>query len=240
MTELAFHGIHTSRLQKAKSVTHVSGTNCHLCLGPLKPAKRKYADRINLPLGSVLANRLPKKGTTSVKKIDVGITSAGDHVRMHAAAAYSRFQKVSNRENAMSLASALWDTAGWLWSDQNPGVDRRKHPDKAKAFDDDLFKRCPDLELIRAVAETMKHGGELHRGSVTVTAVSGSGSPGGTSLLYNPLGPMGERASGPFGMPIESTPECTLRIDHDGGSRDMKKALAASYKFLLAETAPRQ
>src|SRR5947199_10080405 len=35
MTELAFHGIHTSRLQKAKSVTHVSGTNCHLCLGPL-------------------------------------------------------------------------------------------------------------------------------------------------------------------------------------------------------------
>jgi hypothetical protein len=36
MTELAFHGINTSRPQKAKSVTHVSGTECHLCLGPLK------------------------------------------------------------------------------------------------------------------------------------------------------------------------------------------------------------
>src|SRR5262245_1198912 len=35
ITEHSFHGIHTSRLQKAKSVTHVSGTKCHLCLGPL-------------------------------------------------------------------------------------------------------------------------------------------------------------------------------------------------------------
>src|SRR3954451_3048249 len=35
ITELAFHGINTSR-QKAKSVTHVSGTKCHLCLRPYK------------------------------------------------------------------------------------------------------------------------------------------------------------------------------------------------------------
>src|SRR4029077_14310696 len=35
ITELAFHGIHTSRRTKAESVTHVSGTFCHLCLGPL-------------------------------------------------------------------------------------------------------------------------------------------------------------------------------------------------------------
>ena len=34
ITELAFQGIHTSR-QMAKSVTHVFGTRCHLCLGPL-------------------------------------------------------------------------------------------------------------------------------------------------------------------------------------------------------------
>src|SRR3954469_1163720 len=33
ITELAFHGINTSR-QKAKSVTHVSGTKCHPCLRP--------------------------------------------------------------------------------------------------------------------------------------------------------------------------------------------------------------
>src|ERR1700730_17672015 len=35
ITELSFHGIHTLQ-KKAESVTHVSGTNCHLCLGPLK------------------------------------------------------------------------------------------------------------------------------------------------------------------------------------------------------------
>src|SRR6266571_9277335 len=35
ITELAFHGIDTSR-PKAESVTHVSGTKCHPCLGPLK------------------------------------------------------------------------------------------------------------------------------------------------------------------------------------------------------------
>ena len=34
ITEHSFHGINTSR-QKAESVTHVSGTGCHLCLGPL-------------------------------------------------------------------------------------------------------------------------------------------------------------------------------------------------------------
>src|SRR6516162_10175135 len=35
MTEHSLHGIDTSR-QEAKSVTHVSGTKCHLCLGLLK------------------------------------------------------------------------------------------------------------------------------------------------------------------------------------------------------------
>lgn len=35
ITELAFHGINTSRRTKAESLTHVSGRFCHLCLGPL-------------------------------------------------------------------------------------------------------------------------------------------------------------------------------------------------------------
>jgi len=34
-TELALHGVNTSRRKTAKSVTHVSGTECHPCLGPL-------------------------------------------------------------------------------------------------------------------------------------------------------------------------------------------------------------
>src|SRR5829696_1090968 len=36
ITEHSFHGIHTSRFwEKPEGVTHVSGTNCHPCLGPL-------------------------------------------------------------------------------------------------------------------------------------------------------------------------------------------------------------
>jgi hypothetical protein len=36
ITELSFHGIHTSGLsQQAKSVTHVSGTKCHLSVRPV-------------------------------------------------------------------------------------------------------------------------------------------------------------------------------------------------------------
>jgi hypothetical protein len=36
ITELAFHGIHTSPMQlHGGGVTHVSGMKCHLCLRPL-------------------------------------------------------------------------------------------------------------------------------------------------------------------------------------------------------------
>jgi hypothetical protein len=36
ITEHSFHGIHASP-GKGETVTHVSGTICHLCLGPLTP-----------------------------------------------------------------------------------------------------------------------------------------------------------------------------------------------------------
>jgi hypothetical protein len=172
-----------------------------------------------------------------MKKINFGPTSARDYLGLHVVPAYSRFQRISNLENAIDLAKVLWDTAGWLWSDRHPGVNRRDQPAAASAFDADLFRRCPDLQLFRDLADTTKHGGELNRPSVIVTGISGCGSPGGTSFTSNPFGPMGERPSGPFGgMMVESTPECTLRIDYEGGSRNMKEALATAFKFLQAET----
>jgi hypothetical protein len=172
-----------------------------------------------------------------MKKINSGPTSARDYLGLQVMPAYSRFERISNLENAIDLAKALWDTAGWLWSDRHPGVNRRDQPAAAVAFDADLFMRCPDLQLFRDLADATKHGGELHRGSVIVKGISGCGSPGGTSFTSNPFGPMGERPSGPFGgMMGESTPECTLQIDYEGGSRDMKEALMTAYRFLLAET----
>jgi hypothetical protein len=175
-------------------------------------------------------------------KINLGPKSAGDYFGANVIPAHTRFLNLSNYENAMTLAKALWDTAGWLWSDRYPGVDRRDQKAKAdvKAFDDDLFKRCPDLKLLRDLADWAKHGGELTRSSVVVTDISGSGSPGGSSFTSNQLGPSGERSSGPFsGMMVQSTQECTLRIEYEGKSREMKEALATAFKFLQAETSRR-
>ena len=157
-------------------------------------------------------------------EIKFGPASAREYLDQHVAPLYPRFLDVSTRENAMSLASALWNTAGWLWSDRHPGVNRGDQKMMAAAFDADLFKRCPDLQLIRDLADATKHGGELHRGSVIVKGVSGSESPGGTSFTFSPLGT------------LQSTPECTLQIDHGGGSRDLKEALTTAYKFLQNET----
>jgi hypothetical protein len=157
-------------------------------------------------------------------KVEFGPTSARDYLDQHVAPAYSHFLSVSNRENAIALANALWGNVGWLWSDRYPGVDRRKEKAAADAFDADLFGRCPDLKLIRDLADATKHGGELNRKDVAVKGISGSGSPGGTLFTFGPLGMS------------QSTPECTLRIDHEGGSRDMKEALTTAYTFLLAET----
>jgi hypothetical protein len=39
----SFHGIHASP-EKGKGVTHVSGTICHLCLGPLRLRKNNRAE----------------------------------------------------------------------------------------------------------------------------------------------------------------------------------------------------
>jgi hypothetical protein len=77
---------------------------------------------------------------------------------------------------------------------------------------------------MRDLAELVKHGGELSRSDVVVTGISGSGSPGGTIFETTRFGTR------------EFTQECTLQIDHPGGSRDMKEALAAVFKFLQAET----
>ena len=160
-----------------------------------------------------------------MKKINIGPTKASDYFGAHVIPANTQFLRLSNYENAFSLAKALWDTTGWLWSDRYPGVDRRKaRAEDVKAFDNDLFKRCPDLQLLRDLADAAKHGGELSNPNVTVTGLSGSGSPGGTIFTTTMFGTH------------ESTPECTLRIAHAGGSRDMKEALATAFKFLQTET----
>jgi hypothetical protein len=173
----------------------------------------------------------------SQKKIGIGPSSAGEYFAAHVVQANMRFQNLSSRDNAITLAKALWDTHGWLWSDRNPGIDRRTDPLKTKAFDDDLFRRCPDFKLIRDIAEAAKHGGELNRAGVVVKDVSGLGSVAGTQQVLHAFGTDGEREDGPFGgMMPAPTPESPLRIQtKDGNSHDMKQVLATAFEFLLTE-----
>jgi hypothetical protein len=157
-------------------------------------------------------------------KLDLGLTSARDYLDQQVAPAHARYRDVPSRENAIKTAAALWDTVGWLWSDLNPGLDRKNAGAQAGAFDKSLFQKCPALVLIRDLADAAKHGGELSRSSVVVTAISGSGSPGGTSYISSPLGT------------LQSTPACTLRIEcKDGTSSDMTEVLHTAHAFLRRE-----
>jgi AbiV len=51
-----------------------------------------------------------------MKKINIGPTKASEYFGLHVVPANTRFLNIPNHENAISLAKALWDTAGWLWS----------------------------------------------------------------------------------------------------------------------------
>jgi hypothetical protein len=61
--EHSFHGIRTSP-GKGKAVTHVSGTICHLCLGPLTATNPHVG---YLVIGTVIA-RAPLKAVSEVAR----------------------------------------------------------------------------------------------------------------------------------------------------------------------------
>src|SRR5258706_5674599 len=58
ITEHSFHGIDTSP-GKGKGVTHVSGTICHLCLGPLTFANLISSIRAPIRGSALLSKLLP-------------------------------------------------------------------------------------------------------------------------------------------------------------------------------------
>jgi hypothetical protein len=69
MAEQAFHGIHTSR-QMTASVTHVSGTRCHLCLG----SHTAFVRREELPkqFRRQLGSRF-RKEVTAFHRLSIGV-----------------------------------------------------------------------------------------------------------------------------------------------------------------------
>jgi hypothetical protein len=54
---------------------------------------------------------LPER-TASLKKIDLGPTSASDYFGVHVIPAHQQFLRRSNLENAMTAAKTLWENVG--------------------------------------------------------------------------------------------------------------------------------
>jgi hypothetical protein len=110
--------------------------------------------------------------------------------------AYARFSARETRTNALEIAQAAWALHERLWHDEG------RKPDLAQ-FRTDLFKDCPELELMRDYAEAGKHFG-LDRPTGFV-GIQGAENPGGTLEIFSP-----------FGM-TTTVPTCTLTMEYSDG-----------------------
>lgn len=92
--------------------------------------------------------------------------------------AYRAFVGTPQRTNAVAFAIAAWHLNDRLWHYQ--GKPNRE------AFVAALMKACPELRLVRDLADAGKHH-ELNRPSVTVARIEGA-EGGGILESFGPLG----------------------------------------------------
>jgi hypothetical protein len=127
---------------------------------------------------------------------DIGHGNAAQLLNDVLLPANARFGQKQTRETLRAVADPAWAMHDRLWHDQGC-------PDKEK-FRADLFKDCPELELLRDYVDTGKHFG-LDRKSVRLVSLTGAENPGG--VIEN---------TGPLGTLI-TTPECTLMFNTSDG-----------------------
>jgi hypothetical protein len=134
----------------------------------------------------------------------IGLDSAGLHLADVLYPAYRRFEEAQTRANALAVALAAWNLHERLWHDKGckPALDQ---------FRANLFSACPELELMRDLAETGKHAG-LNR-DVKLVSITGAENPGGTLVINDgPVGP-----EGPFRGNLTTVPTCTLTMNYTDG-----------------------
>ena len=173
--------------------------------------------------------KLDKEKRRRVRQVDIGHKTTREHFVLFTLPAHTRFNEIQTRKNAIDCAKTIWELRDWHWRDQNPGLDSRVRPEAFTQFTEGLFAACPQLELIRDIAESAKHGGELGRGTVKVKAIEGAEYPGGTLRRTGPpLTP-----TGPFRAMHEiAKPESTLRVVLiDGSSQSLPQVLAGAVEY---------
>jgi hypothetical protein len=85
--------------------------------------------------------------------------------------AYERFQTQANAANAINASIYAWQVHDWIWHEEHAGEDTQNNLDYTN-FRKDRFRDCPDLALIRDVADAGKHRG-LGRSDAEVRRVAG-------------------------------------------------------------------
>jgi hypothetical protein len=150
------------------------------------------------------------------KPVNIGHSSARDHWKRFTCPTYSRFVDRQSIESAIECAKSIWELRDFLWRDMHPNIDPRDAP---QTFNDQLFVACAGLNLIRDIAESAKHGGQLSRNTVKVKGIKGAG--GGGTLME----------SGPLGM-YEHKPKCTFEIElNDGSVEKLPEVLDRAMKY---------
>jgi hypothetical protein len=131
---------------------------------------------------------------------NIGFNNARVYVEYHVMPAYRDFDQTPTRSNAVKFAEAAWHVHDRLWHD-------RGKPNRLADFAADMIKACPELRLIRDLADAGKHH-ELDRGSVTLAGLDGS-EGGGVLESFSPLGM------------TSSVDRGSLKIkEHDGSEHD--------------------
>ena len=139
--------------------------------------------------------------------------------------AYNRFSERQTRETALAVAQAAWQLHERLWHDKGC------EPDKIDDFRADLYRTCPELELLRDWVETAKHSG-LGRSGVKLVSITGAENPGGTLVINE--GPV--TSAGPFRGNRTTVPTCTMTLNFDDGkSYDLQEVLKRVVEFWRKE-----
>jgi hypothetical protein len=116
---------------------------------------------------------------TTVLYVDFGYQSAREFWNENAIPAFQTFQDQRNRANAINAAIYAWQIHDWIWHEQHPGEDTYKNT-TYKKFKKKLIKKCPELSVIRDVADAAKHRG-LGRSDVRVKRIASQ-----TYFITNP------------------------------------------------------
>ena len=148
-----------------------------------------------------------------IKYPNIGFENARTYLDEVLAPAYRQFTERETRANTLRVAEAGWAIHERLWHDLG-----RVPP--LNEFRARLFEDCPELRLMRDIAEIGKHTG-LSRDDVIVDRITGAENPGGIS-----------ETSG-FGMMLGGgKPTCTLTIDTiDGQHFPVPKTLKTVVQF---------